>query len=374
MAGRVLGVRPRTSTATIGFALLLSAMAPAMVAGLVLASPSPAVPQPAAAGAYFDYLVIILMENHNLCEILTSCGGTASYMTSLANQYGLLTEDRYCSVNPSLPNYLCLTGGSDFGCSGYDGYPNTNPCTTAAWNAENIVDRLESAGLTWKAYMEDMPSACYASDVGRYVAHHNPFVYYSDIASNPIRCSRVVPAGNAASNLIADLDSPSTAPNFMWLTPNNCNNMHSCRVPDGDLYLSNLVPRIAGSAVFTSRRAALFITFDEGSGNSQPIFSIWVGTPVKPAYKSSAGYNHYSFLATVESNWNLAPLTANDRDAPSMYEFFSGQPSRPGSSGAVPLWIWPVLGAVFVGGAAVLGAIVLRRRRVRGPPPPKKSP
>jgi phosphatidylinositol-3-phosphatase len=368
MGGSIFGVRNRASTATIGFAVLLSALAPALVAGLVLASPSPAVPQLAAAGAYFDYLVVIILENENICQILTSCGGSASYLTSLANDYGLMTEDRYCSVNPSLPNYLCLTGGSDFGCAGYDGSPNSNPCTTAAWGASNIADRLESAGLTWKAYMEDMPSPCYGSDVGRYVVHHNPFVYYSSIAANPTRCSRVVPAGNAASNLIADLDSPSTAPNFMWLTPNNCNNMHDCRVPDGDLYMSNLVPRILGSAVFTSRRAALFITFDEGSG--QPIYTTWVGTTVKPAYKSSAGYNHYSFLATVESNWNLAPLTANDRDAPSMFEFFAGQPSRSASS---LVWVWPVLGAVVVGGAAILGAIVFRRRRSRGPPP-KMSP
>src|SRR3989440_5773102 len=54
--------------------------------------------------------------------------------------------------------YLCLTGGSDFGCEGYSGNPNSNACTGAAWNAPNIVDRLEAGGLTWKAYLEDMPS------------------------------------------------------------------------------------------------------------------------------------------------------------------------------------------------------------------------
>src|SRR6266852_8920254 len=73
----------------------------------------------AASGSYFDYLVIILMENRNLCDILTSCGGSATYLSNLANAYGLAMDDRYCHVNPSLPNYLCLTGGTDFGCSGH---------------------------------------------------------------------------------------------------------------------------------------------------------------------------------------------------------------------------------------------------------------
>src|SRR2546425_13266949 len=63
----------------------------------------------AAAGAYFDYVLIIIMENHNLCDLLTSCGGTATYLSSLARSYGGATKDMYCPTQPSLPTYLCLT-------------------------------------------------------------------------------------------------------------------------------------------------------------------------------------------------------------------------------------------------------------------------
>src|SRR5438034_396157 len=167
--------------------------------------PAPAVLTGSAApGAFFDYVLVIVMENHNICDLLASCGGTATYLSDLAGSYGVATKEMYCHVNPSLPNYLCLTSGSDFGCTADPG-PNSTTCTKTAWGATNIVDRLEADGLTWKGYMEDMPGSCYATDSGNYVVHHNPFMYYSDIASDATRCARVVPAG-----------TPRTWPSSSW--------------------------------------------------------------------------------------------------------------------------------------------------------------
>ncbi|TLZ96734.1 MAG: hypothetical protein E6J96_07700, partial [Methanobacteriota archaeon] len=184
---------------------LVVALAAGMTGPLPSGVDGPRVRGAAPAGLYFDYLVTIVMENKDLCDVLTYCGGFSPYLTNLADTWSIADEDRYCNVNPSLPNYLCLTGGSDFGCAGYSGDPNSNACTGAAWNAPNIVDRLESGGVTWKAYMEDMPGSCYARDSGEYAVRHNPFVYYNDIATNASRCARVVPSGNAASALLNDL-------------------------------------------------------------------------------------------------------------------------------------------------------------------------
>src|SRR5207253_6216547 len=222
----------------------------------------------------------------------------------LAGSYGVATKDLYCQTNPSLPNYLCLSAGSDFGCTA-DAGPNTIACTKTAWGATNIVDRIESAGLTWKGYMEDMPSNCYASDSGNYVVRHNPFVYYSDIANDTTRCARVIPAGTSDSALLSDLGSTSTSSNFMWLTPDKYNDMHSGSMPiqHGDTYMSGLVPKILDSALFKTQRAALYVKFDEGYG--QPIYTVWAGSVAKTGFLSSFGYNHYSFLSTVDANWNL---------------------------------------------------------------------
>jgi acid phosphatase len=327
----------RTHAAILGIlvAVVLSAAAAAPSAHPARPASAQLIPKASAAGTHvFDFVVIILMENHNLCDILKSCGGTATYMSNLAGAWGLAKDDHYCNTNPSLPNYLCLTGGSDFGCSGYDGDPQSNACTNAAWTAPNIVDRLMTAGYTWKAYMEDMPSNCYGTDSGNYAVRHNPFVYYGDIVNNATRCNRVVPAGGSDSALINDLASTSTASNYMWLTPNTCNDMHdfhSCPIDTGDAYLADLVQRILSSPIFTTYRAALYITFDEGYG--QPVYTAWAGRVVKPTYSSSVAYNHFSLLATIESNWNLTNLTANDAGAAPMTEFFT---STPPSSDTVP--------------------------------------
>src|SRR5437867_5411415 len=55
-----------------------------------------------------------------------------------------------------------------------------------------------------------------------------------------------------------------TLPNYVWLTPNDTDNMHSSSIAIGDAYLATLVPLILSSRMFTTQKAALFIVFDEG--------------------------------------------------------------------------------------------------------------
>src|SRR5437870_5763323 len=285
----------------------------------VLAAPTP--------GAYFDFVVSILMENHGICDILTYCGGSAPFETQLANASGLATNYSPGPCGKSLLDYLCLTGASTFGCT-ENPNPNSDACTRLAWQSPNIVDRLVDAGLTWKAYMENMTSDCGSPAGTGYVIRHNPFAYYGDIATNATRCARVVPAGIDDSALLDDLGSASSASNYMWLTPNLCNDMDACPVATGDAYLSTLVPKILGSTVFTTERAALFITFDEAaSGRGTPaIYTVWSGPAAKVGYTSSVSYNHSSPLSTVQANRNLPPLNANDSAARNMSEFFVGSP------------------------------------------------
>jgi len=269
----------------------------------------------------FDYLVVILMENKGF----NSINGNAAYLNQLASSYSLAT--RYTAVNhPSLPNYLALSGADTFGCGGYDGAPNSNSCTATAWNSQNIIDRIESAGLTWRGYMESMPSNCYNRDSSNYVVRHDPFVYYNDIVTNQARCNRIVPATASTDvELINDLGSPSTATNFMWLTPNLCNDMHDCSIAIGDNYLSQVVPKILQSNIFQTQKAALLITFDEGTATSPTdlVYTVWAGPVVKRSYQSSVAYTHYSVPRTIESAWNLPTLTTNDASATAMTEFFT---------------------------------------------------
>ena len=365
--------RQRFATIVAGLLVVLGSVAALMPSGSAgrthMVNP---LPTAAGSGAWFDYLVLIIMENHNLCDIWTGCGGTATYMSNLADTYGLAQAERYCHVNPSLPNYLCLTGGSDFGCPGYDGNPNSNACTGAAWNAPSIVDRLEAGGLSWKAYAEDMPSACYGTNAGLYAVRHNPFVYYNSIAGNGTRCARVVPAGTSGNVLIGDLQSTTTASRYMWLSPNTCNDMHdggaNCGVSHGDAYLSTLVPQILNSTIFTTTRAALLITFDEGYG--QPVYTVWAGPTARRAFTSTVAYDHFSILATIEANWNLTRLTSNDVAASTMNEFFlAGSPRVPAPQGPSVLLFFEISSIVVIALVAAGLLVSRRRKRERNPPP-----
>ncbi len=269
----------------------------------------------------FDHVVTIVLENKSLNETY-NCGTSCAYMTQLANTYGL-ARNYTALTHPSMANYIAMTSGGLYGTG--DGQ------SPGSVNAVNIVDRLETAGLTWKAYMESYNGGCSDSGTG-YSGNHNPFVKYADIYNNPSRCAKIVNTGNDAGNssslFLSDLSS-SSAPNYMWLTPNKCNDMHDCSVATGNNYLANLVPKILSSYIFTNTRAALFITFDEGHRTfpKDLVTTIWAGPLANQGYQSSLYYDHYSYLRTIEDNWGLSPLTANVANTVPMSEFLETGPA-----------------------------------------------
>ena len=256
----------------------------------------------------FDHVFVIVMENHAYNQIIGS--SAAPYINSLATSGGLGTN--YTAVaHPSLPNYLALAGGNTYGI--------TSDCTTCWVSAPNIADNLEAAGKSWKAYQESMPSACFVGDSGSYVQKHDPFIYFNNIRTNASRCqSHVVPY----TQLATDLRSTSTTPNYAFITPNSCNDMHDCSIQTGDSWLSQQVPQILGSPAFTSQRSLLALLWDEDdftSANQVPL--ILLGSGITPGYRSGASYNHYSLLHTIEAGLGLATLTASDAGAPIMSDF-----------------------------------------------------
>jgi phosphatidylinositol-3-phosphatase len=276
-------------------------------------------------------------------------GESTPYMSQLANTYGIASQ--YISlVHQSLPNYIALLGGDPFGCIS----------TCSPLNKTNILDRIEAAGLTWKAYVENYSGGCNGTSPGSYDPYHNPFVQFQDILNNTVRCSRIIDPGPGDSRLIQDLGSNQTAPNYMWLTPNLCNDMHDecdnqTKLGFGDAYLAGLVPQILNSALFQNTNSALFITFDEGvgycplNGSSEDcVYAIWAGPSVRRAYGSSVLYSHYSLLATLEKAWNLQPLTVNDSIARPMTEFFQSQYSPPTGAGDRSLIIGGLLGVALL--------------------------
>ena len=284
-----------------------------------------------SSSAPFQYIVTILMENNGLCDVTPSlvsgCGSLSipsPYLTTLAQTYGFNTH--YTGIShPSEPNYVALFGGSTLGISS-DG----NCCFQL--NAPNLVDRLEAAGLTWKAFAEDASGSGTCSFMPPREGDHYPFIDFSDMKTSA-RCANMLTTTSPLDPEFVGALNGATLPNYVWLTPNDTDNMHSSSVGVGGAYLATLVPLILSSRMFTTQKAALFIVFDEGSdvcptGNSSSdcVVAEWAGPAVKKAYSSSTSYNHYSYLSTLEAAWNLPSLTSNDASATPMTEFFGTSP------------------------------------------------
>jgi acid phosphatase len=291
------------------------------------------------------------MENHTYSSII---GDTtdAPYINSLATQYGV-AANYFAVTHPSLPNYLSITGADTFGI--------TSDCTTCFVSAPNIAaDRVEPSGRTWKAYMESMPSACFAGDSGKYAQKHNPLYYFNDIRTVSAECNKIVPY----TALATDLASASTTPNYAFITPNLCDDMHdSCsptnnQIKQGDTWLSGQLPNILNSPAYTSQNSLIIIVWDEddSSGTNQ-VPAILIAKNVKAGFKSSVSYSHYSILKTIESAWGLSSLTTNDASASAMSDFFVTVPQAP----AMPPWGGLALTFLF-GGAGVVAAMGKRRR------------
>jgi hypothetical protein len=244
------------------------------------------------------HVAVIVMENHEYGDIIGS--SSAPYINSLAHRYALASR-MYAITHPSLPNYLALTGGSTFGID--------SDCTDCVVRATSLVDQLESAQLSWRGYMEDLPRPCFTgASAGDYAKKHDPFAYYTRIASNAGRCASIVPL----TRLSVD-ERRGTLPRFLWITPNLCHDMHDCSVSTGDRFLSALVPPLLRSL---GQRGLLFLTWDEGSSDDGccrlasggHIATIVAGPGARARARLATPTDHYSVLQTIEDLLHLRRL------------------------------------------------------------------
>ncbi|WP_394770755.1 alkaline phosphatase family protein [Lacisediminihabitans sp.] len=352
----------------------LTAVATAAVAVLALtATAASAAPHQDASngasahhdGPSFDHIFVIMLENHSQSSVIGDAN--APYLTSLASQYS--TADNYYGVtHPSMPNYIATIAGDNFGIQ------DDNDQNVVNLNRVNLVDQLESRHIGWGAYLETLP----ANKLDRfgpalpdgtvaslYAKKHNPFVLFDDVKNNPARMAQV----KDYSQLSADLNGPK-APQFVWISPNQCNDMHGgvyaaivghpeTPCPYGsvkddandaalkqkaDGFVKTAVATITGSKAWTKRSAIVIVTDENDyTGNTTTggwesaagccdspyvsaadprISASWPGGTygggLIPAIVVTASgprhfvdhtaYNHYSLLTTIEQNFGLGYL------------------------------------------------------------------
>jgi hypothetical protein len=273
---------------------------------------------------------MILMENNNWSSIQGNTS-EAPYInnTLLPQSSYALNYNNPPGNHPSLPNYLWLEAGTNFGISD-DNDPSSHPLNTTS----HLVTLLNNKGVSWKSYQENISgSSCPLTSNYPYAAKHNPFVYFTDVTNNLSSTSAYCIAHERPySELSTDLAN-NTVARYNFITPNLCDDMHdSCSplndaIKQGDTWLSQQVPRILNSAAYKNG-GALFITWDEGeNGSDGPVGMIVLSTDAKGhGYANSIYYTHSSTLRTMEEIFGVSPLLGDAANATDLRDLFTTFP------------------------------------------------
>jgi hypothetical protein len=245
-------------------------------------------------GPGLNHIFVIMLENHSQSSVIGDVN--APFMNSLAQNYA--SAGAYYGVtHPSEPNYVAAISGSNWWIN------NDNPANR--FDHTNLVDQLEASHHTWGAYMESMPANdplvdnWPANNNALYASKHNPFVLFSDIRNDPARLAQVKPY----SALANDLKRPWTTPDFVWISPNQCHDMHggvyTPVAPDGsdgspcpygsakddtndaalkqkaDDFVKGAVTLIMHSQAWREGHAAIFVLTDENDYTGNPATDGW---------------------------------------------------------------------------------------------------
>jgi hypothetical protein len=333
------GCSSSSPVANVGDAGLPDATASSDAMATADAPPDAASDATGAAGlSRIKHVFVIVLENENF-DVTFVSSTQNPFMKNTLLPEGVLLTNYFAIGHVSLGNYIAMISGQslttdtrldcqvykDFNLTGVtaDGtnqaigtgcvYPSSIP---------SLPDQLGAAGLTWKAYMEDMGNdpnrenatcghpALGATDLtqtaeapkpdagvpegDQYATRHNPFMYFHSIIDSPNCATNVV----NFSNLASDLSSTSTTANFVFITPNLCDDGHdgdgtgaagkgcSNGQPGGltsaDAFLQTWVPKITASPAYM-QDGLLIITFDEG-GSTQTVTPVDGGVAVSLSF------------------------------------------------------------------------------------------
>ena len=287
----------------------------------------------------------IILENKSYDATFTGLNNNTYLWQTLPSQGTLLTN-YYGTGHYSLDNYVALASGqapevdTQNDCPVYKdmgGAVDTNPSSAnygqfvAAGtpyasgegcvypsNVPTLFNQLTSAGVTWKAYAQDLGnsdgtgqthalSACGAPSLNpttnpvtnpgsanatdQYVPKHFPLPWFHSIIDNSstmCTSTHVANLFNSTNGLYADLQNEATTPEFSWISPNNCSDAHDAvchgnnlsggfsdpNTPNApinytgglyasDLFLQHVIPEIEASPAFKDN-GLIDVSFDEG--------------------------------------------------------------------------------------------------------------
>jgi acid phosphatase len=270
---------------------------------------------------HFDRVLIIVLENVDY-EV-------ASQDKDLAElaQHGASFTNFHALFHPSYPNYLAMVAGTDFGIHHRGRYladKQVNFPNDAGH--KTIGDRLVAGGLDFKQYAEELPAGpCpwhisaqhVAEKRGDYVRRHVPFMSFREVQEK--WCDHVVrvDSGKGDNAFVEDAKKGLVA--YCLYTPNMNHDGHDTGPQVAGAWVKKFLDESFPEKL--RKGTLVIVTFDESAGNrDNRIFTLFLGDMVKEASQQDPKvldrhYTHYNVLRTIEENFGLEPLTANDRAA-----------------------------------------------------------
>ena len=295
-----LPLRARTLAAIFRAAVILSA-----IGAIAFATATPA--RAEDGPPHFGHVFVIVLENEGY-DTTFGPNSKAPYLSKTLVSQGVLLTQYYGTGHASNDNYIAMISGQagtpeqrndcivfgDLKMTGVtpDGQAIGSGCIFPP-SIKTLPDQVTEVGKTWRAYMGDMgndpsresatcghptlgtvdmtqsaekPSAALPNG-DQYATRHNPFVYFHSIIDSSACQAGVV----NLNQLPADLKSEESTPNFVFVTPNLCDDGHDAPCVTGapgglvsaDAFLRKWIPMIQASDAYR-HDGLIIVTFDEG--------------------------------------------------------------------------------------------------------------
>lgn len=311
---------------------------------------------------------VIALENQDATKTFAA-DSPAPYLAKTLRSRGQFLPNYYGVTHFSLGNYIALVSGqgsnpeTQADCQFYrditpgviltSGQAMGSGCVYPR-QAKTIADQLQSKGLSWRGYMEDMgndvsrdkSSTCghpafntvdktQKAAVGdQYATRHNPFAYFHSLLDSGLCAKYDLPLTRLQGDLKA-----SRVPSYSFITPNLCNDGHDAPCVDGkpgglkgiDGFLRTWIPRIQATKAYRDG-GLIVVTFDEAENEStaccnEPKFpntannggaeqgpgggrvgTVLLSKYVKAGSVNKTPYNHFSLLRSTEDLFGLSHL------------------------------------------------------------------
>jgi hypothetical protein len=294
----------------LGIAVFAISQEPLAQADVAAAQDEQSLPETVSG---INHIIWVWFENRENTSITPAA---APYFTSFAAA-GVNFNNFYGVSHPSQPNYYAAFSGSTQGIAD-DSY-HTFPAST-----NNLAKQLAAAGKSWRVYVQAYPGSCSDIQTGSnsadgagatsyYVRKHNPAISFESNRLDTTQCS-----------YIQRLSSFDPTVDFAFVTPNMVNDMHDGTTAQGDAFLQAFAPQVFNSPDWA--HTLFIVTFDEGTSSINGGGHVWTAAraPWLTASSSTATYNHYSVLRTIEEIYGL-PYMGAAATATTMTELFPPQ-------------------------------------------------